>query len=93
MKKVILFTLMGLSLLVTACAPQKEAGRANTKSANIVGGVGSLGQTTCGQGQSTLGAIYDQTSSSSNFENRVKGFLSAPVKASAVSCPSKRTSP
>ena len=77
-----------LTLLITlivlgACSPKKSSVKANvsTTSATIAGV--STGQC-AGTTSSAIGNIYDNTSNSFNFENQVKGLLSATISYNDV---------
>lgn len=72
MKK--LTILIALSLLA-ACSPKKSSVKANATSTARIGGV-TTGQCATGTSTANVGTIYDATNPY-NFENQVKGLLSA----------------
>ena len=82
---------LGLLALMGCKPPAKEGARAYTATTrnDVVNGNGqsngSVFQSTCTSGQSTVGTIYDASSNySTTFEQNVKGFLSATTAPSDV---------
>lgn len=82
MKKLILFIAM---TLLAACSPKKSAVQANATTTTTVGGattgacLSTTGATTTTATTANVGTIYDKSANSYNFENQVKGFLSATI--------------
>jgi hypothetical protein len=82
MKK--LTVLLALTLLA-ACNPKKSAVQANSGTAVIAGvSTGTQCVATTATGDSTIGAVYDTTANSYNFENQVKALLSAAISPYGV---------
>lgn len=87
MKKVVLLTLIALSFV--GCNPNKESSKrtsGNARTATVAGTTnGAFTQSYCGNNLSSIGTIYDQSSSfNGNFEARVKGLLSATIDPAEV---------
>jgi hypothetical protein len=84
MKK-ITFLLMVLGAL-SACQPKKDAVRAAAISNTGLTGIAGQGLTNqCAQGQSNLGAIYENTQTLGlSFQDRVKSLLTATMSPSEV---------
>ncbi|OFZ29278.1 MAG: hypothetical protein A2622_07625 [Bdellovibrionales bacterium RIFCSPHIGHO2_01_FULL_40_29] len=92
MKK--LLPLLILPLLVVACNPKKDPVRATVNTTNTLNNtIGSFsGTTTCPQGTTGIGTIYDNgqqaqmtlDSSSGTFESRVKALLSATISPDEI---------
>ncbi|WP_409477334.1 hypothetical protein [Pseudobdellovibrio sp. HCB154] len=88
MKKVVLLTLIALSFV--GCNPNKESSKRTSGNGGRVATIsgttnGAFTQSYCGNNLSSVGTIYDQSSSfTSNFEARVKGLLSATIDPSEV---------
>ncbi|MFN3454003.1 MAG: hypothetical protein ACK41T_03520 [Pseudobdellovibrio sp.] len=83
------FVIMVIFLgLFSACSNQNSGSRgAVVRAASSSGGftLGQVTNTTCTNTSNLgYGAVYDQTSTAYNFENRVKAFLSATVNPSEV---------
>lgn len=87
--KMMIITL-GLLSLMGCKPPAKEGARAFTTTRNDIvngnsGSNGSVFQSQCPSGQSTVGTIYDGSSNySATFEQNIKGFLSATTSPSDV---------
>lgn len=82
MKKLIAIVLP-LFVLV-ACNPSKNANKISIQNANTNSVVGGLNSSTCTNGASKIGTIYDSSSSATSFEERVKALLSATVAYSDI---------
>lgn len=88
MKKAVLLTLIALSFV--GCSPKKESSKrtsGNIRTATVTAGTTNttFTQSSCGNNMSSVGTIYDQSSSfNGNFEARVKALLSATIDPSEV---------
>ena len=90
MKNVLLLTVIALAFV--GCNPNKEQSKrtSGVRSATISGNTnGTFTQSYCGNNLSSIGTIYDQGTqqslySNGNFEQRVKGLLSATIDPAEI---------
>lgn len=71
-------TILIAMTLLAACSQKKSAVQANVTSTTTIAGA-TTGACLATTGAANVGAIYDTSANSYNFENQVKGFLSATI--------------